>query len=367
MIQVKYNLGSFVSNTNPTESINGITNYSHKVDIIGGYDTASINFSMGSISQAEEWIEEGVGRHIKVYSRYGNIIWEGLVNTVKFIVGKRTLSIGAYLDIINRVKVAYTLRDPPLGTPDEDRYLETDWASYGPSVRRYGILEELVSGGSGYSPEMDALRDQVLTDNTEPLISESLPAGNNEGGSVSISLDCIGYYRLLDKQVYYYGTTTEYDDLSVKVASILSANANARHFIRTKSLSTIGYDALLHETQGRTAWGIIKDDISKTPIGDNGIICGMFAENTFVLKRSPNTIAFRRDGGSDIIKDASNIEVAQSEVTPGGLMLNNDLSVPISYRIKSVSYTLNSNIVQINQNQRSIGEALSRKMLGGMF
>lgn len=367
MISVKHSEGTFTYNPFPSTVLSGnLTGYSHQIDIIGGFDTANIAFVSNPV-EMEEWIERGVGRHISVSSEFGNIVWEGLVNSVRCVIGSRTITVGNFMDIVNRVKVAYTLRNPPAGTPDADRYLETDWASDGESVRKYGVLEELITGGSGYSQEMEALRDQVLKDNLEPLISESIPSGNNEGGTVSIAIECVGYYRLLEKQTYVYGSSTEYAELAVKVKNILENNSNNIHFIFRKDIQSVGYQALLHETQRRTAWGIIKDDISKTPLGDRNIICGMFADNTFLFGPAPNYVTYRRDGGSSIIKDTTNIVVPPSEVIPGGLMENNDTSSPMYYRIKSVGYNLSSNTVQLNQNKRSIGDALSRKMLGGMF
>lgn len=366
MITAKCSQGTFTDSILPTKVIENISSYNHQINIIGGYVSANISFLVSPI-ESEEWISEGIGRHIEISSIYGNTVWEGIVNSVKLNIGERSLTIGNYIDIINKIKVAYTLRNPPLGTPDADRYLETNWATNVASVQRYGVLEEIISGGSGYSQEMDALRDQSLDDNAEPLISESIPAGGADSRFVSVTLDCIGYYRLFERQLYNYGTTTEYANISIKVGNIVDSNQNKDYFLFRKQIVPVQYNALLHETESRTAWGIIKDDISKTPQGDNGIICGMFADNTFIFAPAPDNVFYRRDGGSSIIKDQSNIEVPASEIVPGGLMENNDLSFPIYYRIKSVNYSLSDDRIQVNQNQRSISEALSKKMLGGMF
>ncbi|RLC99469.1 MAG: hypothetical protein DRI46_09410 [Chloroflexi bacterium] len=365
MVSVFHSTGSFAQNPRPSKQIAGVNSYSHQIASIGGYQSASISFSVNLVN-AEDWIYSGAGRHIRVFSHLGNIVWEGIVDSVSFSVGARSLTVGSFSDVVNRVKVAYSLRNPPAGTPDADRYLETDWAENADSVRIYGVLEELVSGGSGYSTEMEVLRDQRLLDSLTPSISESISTTQGSP-EVVMSLSCVGYTKLFEKQTYIYGSSIEYDDLSVKVSSIIDANLNTPIFILNQDIRNVGLQALLHETQRRTAWGIIKDDISKGADSGSNIVCGMFANNTFILDLINDRNVYSRNGGESIIRDLSGNPIPPSEVLPGRVMRNNDLSIPISYKIDSVGYTLSSNSVQINEQARSLKTILSRTMLGGLY
>ena len=365
MVSVFYSRDDFVNNSIPSQMVDGLVDYSHQITSIGGYQSASLSFHV-NMNIAEDWVFNGIGRRIKVFSKFGNTVWEGIVDSISYSIGARSLSVGNYTSLVNRVNVAYSLRNPPLGTPDSDKYLETGWAENETSIKKYGVLEELFSGGSGYSQEMEVLRDQILLDNLSPSISESISTSQGSP-EIIISLTCVGYIKLFEKQVYTYGSTTEYGDLSEKIASIISANQNSPIFINHRDLRNVELQVLLHETQSRTAWGIIADDISKSAKSGSDIVCGMFADGAFILDTIDDRNSYARLGGSNAILNLAGSLVPPSEILPGRMMHNNDLSIPISYRIDSVGYTLSSNSVQINEQARSIKTVLSKTMLGGMY
>ena len=160
------------------KNLDGISAYSHETAMIGGFLSASFSFTI-PIYEAEDWFVTGVGRHIEVYSDSGNQVWEGIVNELAFNVGPRSIKVGPFLAISNKIKVGW--QHPNYGIPGDPLagvYEETDWGSNVNSQTRYGIMEELVSGGTGEEPEMLTLQSSLLASRNEPGISEDFASGS---------------------------------------------------------------------------------------------------------------------------------------------------------------------------------------------
>ena len=348
--------------------IQGIGTYTHETTLVGGYRSANFSFNSSNVL-AEDWFHNGIGRHISIYSKNGNKVWEGIVNSVLLNVGSRALKIGPLLDISNRINVGF--QHPNYNIPGDTNaglYDETGWSVNGESQTRYGVLEELISGGSGELIPMKVLRNNRLITLAYPKLSESLSSSSDALG-ISISIECVGYIRLLEKQVYNKGWEEGLDDvdLSDKIRFILNEN---QFFIGNKilrrDLQDIGFDVSPIETNNRTAWGIISDHVSKSPTPDN-IVCGIFEDMSFQLGIiETNTTYWRRAGGTTIF-DGSQNKIENSELVPGKLMTMLDFSAPMQYRISSVKYDMNGDSVSINFHEGSLRTILSGMMLGGFF
>lgn len=351
-----------------SQNIPGIISYNHETVLVGGYRSASFAFNANLVT-AEEWIFTGIGRHIEIYSRQGNKVWEGIVNEISFNVGPRAIKIGPFMKMSNRINVGY--QHPNYGIPGDSNagtYDETGWADNLSSQRRYGIVEELVSGGTGENPEMVTLRDARLEQQAEPIVSETLSSGQ-QGQEIAMTISCVGYSRLLEKQIYNLawqsGWTTV--DLSAKIIAMLDENkffVNQRAINR--SIQTTGIDVPPEDSDNRTAWIIMSDHISKSPLS-NSLRCGMLEDMTFTLQVLPEETVYSRSSGSNIIKDQYGNTVLNSEVVPGGYMALVDFSIPSSYRVTSVRYDLSGDTVAMNYQEGSLRTVMDDLMLGGIF
>lgn len=346
-----------------------LSSYRHQTLAIGGYNTASIGFPIDQNS-AEDWFFEGVGRRVDVYSIGGTMIWQGLVNQVGVNIGSRVVTAGPYMDISNRIKVAYTTRDWGVQGAAPSEYAETEWAQDDHSIDTYGQLEEVVSGGQGLGVDMVKLRDRTLAEKAWSKASENT---SSSPGDFSVSLSCIGLIRLLDKQVYNKAWYADgLYDLSAKINDILDANVNLAPggfytVPLNRQVESVGLDVNVLEDKNRFAWKIIKDHITKSNIS---VVAGMFADNTFVLRPQGNSSlenipVYTREQGTNRIKYAGRY-VEDSEMVPGEEMLLSDFNKPVSYMITSIDYDLTSNKATTNQFERSFGQQLSRTMLGGI-
>lgn len=348
--------------------IPGISSYNHETVLVGGFRSASFSVTVNIVG-AEQWIFTGIGRHIEVFSGRGNRVWEGIVNEISFNIGPRAVKIGPFLKMSNRINVGY--QHPNYGIPGDTNagtYDETGWADNLDSQRRYGILEELVSGGTGEEPEMLTLRTARLEQQAEPIVSETLSSGA-QGEEILLTVSCVGYSRLLEKQIYNLawqsGWTTI--DLSAKIIAILDEN---KFFVNQRaiaySIQSVGMDVPPEDSDNRTAWVIISDHISKSSLS-NSLRCGMLGEMTFTLQYLPEDIVYRRSSGSNVVKDEYGSIVPNSEIAPGGHMALVDFSVPVSYRISSVRYDLSGDSVSMNYQEGSLKTIMDDLMLGGIF
>lgn len=349
------------------QKIRGVSSYNHEIVLVGGFRYANFVFTTND-SITEDWFYHGVGRHIKVYSHRGNQVWEGIVNEVAFNIGERSIKVGPLLDVSNRIKVGW--QHPNYGVPGDPLagvYEETAWKGNAESQLRYGILDSVVSGGTGEEPEMLDLQDSLLDRRSDPPLSEALSTIQSQA-SISISVGCIGYSRMLEKQVYNLvwetGMTTI--DLSAKINAILDANqffVNERAIER--DIQLVNVDVPPEDEKNRTAWGIIADHISKSTISES-VKCGLYSDLTFGLQEISEDVVYIRKSGSSRIFDEQGSPAVNSEIVPGGFMRMNDFSMPVEYRITSVRYDLANDSVAINFRDSSLRKLLDSTMLGGI-
>lgn len=354
------------------QAITSVGSYTHETLLIGGYRSAKFSFNVNPI-MAEDWFYNGIGKHIVTYSARSNIAWEGVVNEVSFNIGRRSIKIGPFLDISNRINIGWQY--PNYGVASDSlagQYEQLTWrggedGASQESLARYGVLEEFISGGSSEKLPMEKLQANLLYKLSEPKISES--ASTSMDSAISISVSCIGYSQLFEKQIYnkFYAGSNFYD-LSDKIKAILATNKFfVGNRIITQDIQPVDIEVDATEEDNRTAWGIISDHISKSEDAD-GVVCGMFGGMRFVLQKLSTNIEHYRKAGSSEIYDylGSDIPVEPAEFLPGGTMEMNDFAKPMTYRVTSVKYDMAVDDVSLNYFDGSLRNVLSGTMLGSM-
>jgi len=115
------------------------SSYSHTIQAVGGYWQANftINDNQDNI---EDWLADGLGRHIEVFNESQEMIWEGFVDEVSANLGALTVSRGMLLDIANRVSVVYTTVDTSTDPPTTGDQSETSVENDTTSQTKYGII-----------------------------------------------------------------------------------------------------------------------------------------------------------------------------------------------------------------------------------
>lgn len=258
-----------------------VSSYNQLVSSKAGYDSAVISLKVNKNDMVDlaQWL---IGREVAVYIDTLQI-WTGIVNQVDFSNPAANLTVGPYLDIVNRVLVSYT--DYSTGVPGI-----TTYANDTPSQSRYGILTKILNGGSISSTNAGKIRNRFLFENRYPKINKSISTISD----ISFTINCIGHYYLLDTYLYNNsasGSTT----LSTKIKSILAANPNSSFSIDYNNIETNTLSVGTTENNNRVASDIIKELISLgDDTTDNKVVFGLYGRKAS-YKTVVNTVEYYLD------------------------------------------------------------------------
>ncbi len=308
-----------------------VSSYSHTISVVGGFLSASMAIN-SSISESEDWIANGLGRHIVAYGLGGEVVWEGFVDNISVNMGNITIDRGRLTEICNRCSTIYTpiIDYDPEGNPITGTEVTSVVADNESSVRKYGIWEQVVSGGTliedrdpitNLTPA-EFLRNTYLEDHKEPEISHS-PILVTEGGSeVTITIECKGYIEWL---TYIYNNNIEAPfttDVTTKITTVLAEDPNS---IISTIISSIDYNGILigmPEDSSRTAIEIISEAVELGGSNSNRWIFGIY-EN-----RIPHFHAFSSaidyyyyiSKSNQVILNLSEVEVEPWNIRPGKII-----------------------------------------------
>jgi len=309
-----------------------IESYSHTISAESGFETCDISMNV-SETEADEWIANGLGRHIVCYGAEGNIVWEGYVDSVSVQLGGLTIERGKLSEICNRCSVEYTPiigYDEETGEPITGTPTTTIIAEDLESQEKYGIWEQVIAGGTVEATEAEYRRDTYLEDNKEPEITHqpSIRPGSNSG-DIKLSLNCKGYIYWLDNYVYEFGDYDLSIEASDKIKAVLSADPNG---VISTDQNLITYNGVLvnaFENTSRMALEVINDAVSVGDINDNRWIFGIYENRRAVYKAIPTTIEYLHYIGTSgqKIEDINNTEVYPWNVRPGKFAIIPDVLI----------------------------------------
>lgn len=335
--------GAWIRNITTIQS-----NYSHSISAFGGYDMASFNVDT-NVTDLEDWLENGLMRHIVVYDEAQNVMWEGFVNRVSVSYGPLVISRGPALDIANRVKVVYSTVDTSITPPAVGVRTSTAVTNDTTSQTRYGIFQATLSAGGATAANALQIRNTYIAEHRNPSTTTSLSLA--ESRTVSVNVECLGYQYLLN--YIYTNTSTGTSTASAKITAILAANPNAS----TVPFSVLGLSANslavpTYENDDTKAMEIIKGIVALGDSSDNRWLFGIYAGRTASYNIAPSDVSYvQRVTTQEIVTEtASGVKVFPWNVLPGKWMFVPDFLIgkpqpsikredPRFIFIESVTYT----------------------------
>jgi len=241
-----------------------ITSCTFSTRAIGGYWDATLTLDVGR-EGFEEWIADGLGRHIEIYGDAMQKVWEGWVNRIDGSAGALSVTRGPLLDVANRVAVVYREKDTSASPPTLGAQAITTIAENAASQLAFGIFEQIVSGGELDNAvgieEADQLRDTYLAENAWPRTGKAWNAGNLGGGGPSVTLYCLGYVHLLAAYTYEDVAGSGTVATQTKLATVLDADPNGLFASTNADLGACGQPIARYEGEGRTGWDVLQDII----------------------------------------------------------------------------------------------------------
>lgn len=262
----------------------------------GGMWSANIQL-VGPKSDMEDWLNDGVGRHIEVWDDELGQPFEGFVNRVDFAMGALSASRGPLLESANRVKVDYT---PVLYTtttagggtgPQRSTILVTD----ADAAAKYGFIEKSMSGGQllddGITDEATQMRDVFLAEQAWPETSEQLTLGT-AGQAAQVSLEVLGYVHYLD--VFPFSdANTGTRTYSQKVQDVLAFDPNGILSTDYSAIQTNASLAFRSEDQDRSGLTAIRAIEEKGDVNDDPWFFGIGAGRKASYYPLPSAVMYQ--------------------------------------------------------------------------
>jgi len=318
--------GDFVKNLDSE-----IESYSDVIASDGGFVSCDISMKASDMD-ADEWLSNGIGRHIEVEGAGGETVWEGFVNAISVTIGSLTIERGKLNELCNRCSVEYTpifgydeeTGEPITGTPTTTIITEDL-----ESQEKYGIWEQVVSGGTVEQDVAEYIRDTYLEENKELHIMHHPAFGSSGDGEVIVSLSLRGYVDWLNAYIYEYGEYALSIEVSDKIKAVLAADPNG---IFSSDTSHVNYNGVLvnaFENQNRKALDVIAEDIATGDISDNRWTFGVYEGRRACYKVIPDEIEYFHyisDAGQHI-ENIGNAIVQPWNVRPGKFAMLPDMMV----------------------------------------
>ncbi len=299
-----------------------VSSYSHEVGTDGGFRAASIDISSNR-NEAADWLQNGIGRHI-VVKFAGVVAWEGFVDQITVSSGRSSVVKGPLLDAINKARVTWNKHTFGGLVPGGQRI--TDFASDETAQEEFFILEGDISGGTLVSAtEAEAIRDLYLEENSRPKTKSDV---SDSGQSTSISLECAGYYRLLER--YYYLRAVEADiEATEKIKDVLDADPNGIFDSTHGRFDDIGITVNEYEDWSRTASSIIFELVSLGNSSNERMSFGVYRDRFVTLEAASDEITYEISEGfnGSILSMRSGGPIPPALVRPGNWMRVNNYPV----------------------------------------
>lgn len=261
----------------------------------GGYWSLSFTVE-GSQLIVEEWLEEGLGRHIEMSSPALEIAWDGFVSSVTANIGALSITRGPLLDTVaNEIMVEFSTVDTSTTPPTMGIRASTPWAFHADSQAKYGIILRVISL-SGASPANAAqVRDMAIDEFAEPQMDEQDNLSSSAHPSATIN--CLGYFHWLD--AYTVGLTTVGDqDADAKMQAVLAADPNAIFSTDYSRIASNTTQVGAYDVDNRKAATVIKGLVSLGDTTNARWLFGFGAGRQAIYRAAPTDPIYQRRLGS---------------------------------------------------------------------
>lgn len=275
-----------------------VESYTHEIRSVGGYYSASMSFKTND-AVSQDWILNGVGRHIEVFNPAQQIVWEGLVDKVTLNIGNFSISVGPLItkEVANRVKIKYSVVDYSISPPATGVTLTSVAVNNTASQNRYGIIERTLSGNELTETMAESVRDSWLTEHSfPPIVVSSTLLGNSEP---TLTIDCMGYWSYLSTWTYSNNTAGS-QTVREKILEILQDSPNDIFSTNYSRISDNTTEVAESETNGRTPDTILTELTSLGDSSSNRYTIGMYAGRQLIYEPIPTSVGYVQHVGAGI-------------------------------------------------------------------
>ena len=268
-----------------------IHKYWHTIEAVGGFWSAQFTIR-GGRSLVDDWLQDGLGRHIEVYDHSLTCIWEGFANKLTVNYGPLAATRGPLLDAANRVDLVYSAitydedDNPVVGTR-----VNTGVENNTDSQALWGIIPQVLSTGGVDAADALNIRDSYLENHNLPATGKEYRS--DASSETSVTVDCLGYVHWLNWP-YNNGLAGE-DDADVKILDVLGDTPNIAWLIyNTSHVSANLLHVPMWEDEDNLAWSVIKDVVARGGTSQERWLFGIYAGMEAHYKAAPTTVEYQQ-------------------------------------------------------------------------
>ena len=331
-----------------------VRSYNHIIEALGGYWSAEFTIR-GGRHLADDWMQEGLGRHIEVYDHSLTCIWEGFVNKLVVNYGPLAVTRGPLLDIANRVAITYSGieydedENPVVGTRTTTDITDAA-ANDTDSQDLWGIIPKVLSTGGMEESDAEAVRNTYLENYKLPRTSKEVRSDASKETSVTVS--CLGYVQWLNWP--YNTTSTGTENASTKIENILGDTPNSSWLsYDTSHVDSNTLQVPAWEDEDRTAWSVVKNVVARGDSSQARWLFGVYAGREAFYEAAPTVVEYqqRLSQARSIVEHVDGDEVYPWKVVPGKWLMFPDFLIgqaaelnlrddPRAMFIETVKYTM---------------------------
>lgn len=300
-----------------------IKSYGHDIAAIGGFTGANITLFKQPGEVLEDWVENGLGREIKVKAGSGATAFEGFINRIEIVVEGFRFALGPFMDISNKLMLTYSMIDWSTGQAITGLKGVTPWVTDAASITKYGIQSKVLSTGGIQIDLIDELLNLTLIKLHQPARSEDVSFGT-QATAFDIRIDLLGWGSMLEKYPYNSSSTSPVN-ISTKISNIVTAEPNS--LFSTQGIQVNTLQVFPWENDNATAWGLIKNAITLGDASNNRWLFGIYENRVARYALAAETIGYMRPLGENLLTvlDTSGNEVPGWQVRPGTWVQISDL------------------------------------------
>jgi len=301
--------------------------YTHTIRALGGYWSARFTVG-GNRHLMDDWLQDGLGRHIEVFDGSLTKIWEGFVDKILVSYGPLAVERGPLLDTANSVAINYSAitydenDEPVVGTRETSDYEDdTD------SQALWGIIPKILSTGGIQTTAAEAVRDSFLRENAAPETSKTWRS-TSAGSETNVTVECLGYVHWMNWA--FNDLTSGGYDADEKILAVLADTPNSTWLTYgTDHVDENTLDVESWENQNNLAWSVIKDTVAHGDTTNNRWIFGIYENRDAYYQAAPTTIEYQQRLSDTAVRleSVEGMEVYPWNILPGKWIIYPDFLI----------------------------------------
>lgn len=295
-----------------------IDSYQHSISDHFGFESCVMSMHCSRI-EAADWLTNGLMRSLIVYGPYGEICWEGFLETVTVTFGQKKASL-SLKNMANNVRMLWTTLQ---GGPGDSPISATAASTLSQSL--YGRKDYVGSLPKVTAAMMTAAGTKALNALCLPRSAESTDAVTGAVGEITLDLSFAGWYAAFEWIMVSNSSAVNTITNTQLTATYLPGYNAINAFFSTdiSGITFTGPSAPEYVAHYSTYRQVIEKLLNAGDSSNNPVAYGVYEGRAFDAVTSaaatPSTITYQEDAGTGVVVDTYGNEVKPWNVRPNAM------------------------------------------------